>query len=182
MREIIFRGKRIDNGKLDYGYLYKEGSQSFILKSGRHYPDVIYGPTPLGILDWCEVIPETVGQFTGLHDKNGVEIYEGDLIHVFYKLLDGNYYVDAIYEVKNIDFRGLSLEFVKLTNDDSSNQIPVYELAYSRGTIGGYNGCIEVLSYYAHGEEFNHASKEVEIIGNIHDNQELAEVKYNGTI
>ncbi len=167
MREIKFRGKTA-NGEWAYGSLvYSDNIQPAI------YFEV--GKGSVKTFDFVYVKPETVGQFTGLHDKHGAEIYEGDLIHVFYKLLDGNYYVDAIYEVKNIDFRGLSLEFVKLTNDDSSNQIPVYELAYSRGTIGGYNGCIEVLSYYAHGEEFNHASKEVEVIGNIHE-EELQEV------
>lgn len=69
MREIKFRGKRLDNGEWIEGDLLRMLDHWFI------FPD----PAPEGI-DKYAVDPATVGQFTGLKDKNGKEIYEGDVI------------------------------------------------------------------------------------------------------
>jgi len=69
MKEIKFRGKRVDNGEWAKGYFVGD-------YDGNHY---ITQPL-VNSHRLIRVIPETVGQFTGLKDAYGTEIYEGDIV------------------------------------------------------------------------------------------------------
>lgn len=156
MREILFRGKQVDNGEWVEGDFCHPCN---IVFEAMGYDEVL-GQKDVPVINDYAVIPETVGQYTGLTDKNGTKIFEGDIAQ--YTDEEGYYPEDCC------DFVGkIVLEhgaFGIATNDnipidldnwcDNDNFVSLWELYWNLEPEG------EMLS-------------SIEVIGNIHDNPEL---------
>lgn len=154
MREIIFRGK--DRTGI-MNHLWQEGSLD---NTNEEFPKIVrldrWGNKML-----IDVAPETVGQFTGLTDKNGKRIFEGDILKV-----QTSVYVEEDNPV-----------FGKMKAQSEEKRTRYWVVEWGNQTCGG-------ASWYFYGKDrrFNRrASKstlwnsEAEVVGNIHDNPELME-------
>ena len=142
MHEVLFRGKRISNSKWVEGFMY---SQHFPLEFRDDFYIRCYDTDYL-------VLPETVGQYTGLTDKNGVRIFEGDIVRATIERAERCQSPRIENGVIGYDCIGMiGLILYKDKNGENVWSDFFNELSLS--------GLIE--DYY------------FEIIGNIHDNPEL---------
>ena len=90
MREIIFRGIRVDNGEWVEGHLFCIWEKSYIC----------WGTTN-GSPNMIEVLPNSVGQWTGILDRKGVRVFEGDIAKCAC-IKDGVKYHESIMEIPSI--------------------------------------------------------------------------------
>lgn len=155
-REIKFRGKRINNGEWDYGCLVNSGHQVnpyrefwWIAQYCYDFGTVFYDKSCDDAFIWHRVAPNTLGQYTGLRDKNGVEIYEGDIVRLFCDC--GGYYIEPRW-----------VNAIIVWDEDLYG----WEISFEHIRVG-YSECIGNFKY--------DYDAQIEVIGNIYDNPELLE-------
>lgn len=154
MREILFRGKRTDNGEWVEGYYYK----AKYCRTDDELCDYITVPHPKEYNEPSShyiVNPDTVGQYTGLEDKNGTKIFEGDMIKPFDDEIDKM--------VVEFNFG----QFLLCLYGERG-----YMAEYGWEESGNY-GCFEAEPLSSYGDD-------IEVIGNIHDNPEPLRGDTNG--
>ena len=145
MREILFHGKRVDNGEWVEGDLLQTRYHS------GHIEYQIMPQTPVSSAH--PVLPETVGQYTGLTDRNGKRIFEGDILKGFEYPFCSN---------------GEFNYFAEIVWFDDSSAFGIYTFKNPKSNVRGISeGNTDYLEY------FN--VDKWEVIGNIHDNPELLE-------
>ena len=169
MREILFRGKRTDNGEWEYGDLWCN-------PYGKRAVCIVSPINDQGTTGGNEVIPETVGQYTGLTDKNGRKIFEGDIIlyhHNVKKLVPCEDATQEEIQHYGLDHdTGLGLAYRPTKTIRYKGYVTIDNLWGVNLNL--MNNCNWWLC------EKNGQLTSVEIIGNIYDNPELMEVKQNG--
>lgn len=145
MRELLYRGKRIDNGEWVYGYVAR-----FRNVRNQVYTAIIQicddETKECNIQDLVPVLDETICEYTGLTDKNGNKIFEGDII----KVVTEDTHEERFIEVGIGEF----------TDDGSGDLFIGAYLKYDGFTVSA-------------GQIKECGSNGVEIIGNIYDNPEL---------
>jgi uncharacterized phage protein (TIGR01671 family) len=144
MRTIRFRGKRLNGDGWIYGDIIQypdDGSVEIV----ENYNEMAW------------VDPATVGQFTGQFDKNGKDIYEGDIIRRFSNI---NRISDPNLTDREPEYMTAFIEYIQGIYRVSSKEFPV-------GGCGAFN--------YSE----SNAAYNIEVIGNIHDNSELLNSESN---
>lgn len=160
MREHKFRGKRVDNDEWEYGSLITVGEKQFITNDCEF--DIALSSD---FAPYCEeVIPETVGEFTGLYDckrteqyPEGQEIYEGDIVK--------NCGYDELCIVEYYQGQYIGRYSPQTPHYDYDESLKITKQPRDLSYVG--------LGFYVC------ERNSIEVIGNIHDNPKLMEVPHD---
>lgn len=165
MREILFRGKQMVDNEWIYGGAvhqtdsYGDKVDEWFIIDGTYTNDYDIGEP-------IRVIPETIGQYTGLIDKNGVKIFEGDIIR------DSNLEEHLLGDWRESARAGIAIVrfgIHEVPSDDQYCWGRAYGFYFDGDTF--YPTPVQYKMYDEDWEE----DVEFEVIGNIHENPELAE-------
>lgn len=150
MREILFRGKRLDNGEWVCGYYVHIGpvscKRAYIIPE---YASAIYVK---------EVVPSTIGMYTGLVDKNGKKIFDGDIVKYTFDMPDA----------PNATENGKRVRIGRIFFSDWRAS---FSVTAGRNCSSSMNN--NLFSYVRNGNR-------VEVVGNIHDNPGLLDAQKGG--
>lgn len=152
MREILFRGKCKTDNEWLYGFPYV---------TRKNAVKINWYCSEFGSMRTDEVDPETVGQFTGLTDKNGKRIFEGDIFKFDDEVWESSYtscgteydsFAVENYGVVGFDEDMARFDFIKYKFSENSVEADLHE---------------------NHTIDFSEFVCELEVIGNIHDNPDI---------
>ena len=151
MREILFRGKRIDNGEWVEGFYNHIPCGRFLCD--EHCIQTIKQDGRIGQL--YDVYDSTVEQFTELTDRNGVKVFDGDILK----------------------FTDLNAEYEWIGRVEFGNPNEEYNWGFQLVFIKGEKPNTDILLWF----DMEETGAFSEVIGNIHDNPELLEVEDGNT-
>ncbi len=162
MRNIIFRAKDRINEKWNFGYLTYINALGFGMSIKNQITGVTY-----------PIYPESVGQFIGLYDIYGNEIYEGDIVQLedIYDYTEDCFYNNIRQRCGNRIIKLVKyMSFIKYSRGIVYYKSPEFRI---KDIKIKESNCYNFYSY--EGEMFSWGN--LKVIGNIHDNPELLEIR-----